>query len=161
MMSLISILSIFIIIENSVYFNVKIISIDDCITEIYKTTDEGNKSIFTLQDTTNCHPNRIDYFSEISEKFDNYEFGEKVYFSISDKGGIDGYFDVNVTINEYTIIPNHRKFWKCIDCNTTNKDYINKNNMFLFYEGRGELNTNYEFFFLINSIFELNYNISY
>ena len=22
-----------------------------------------------MQDTTNCHPNRIDYFSEISEKF--------------------------------------------------------------------------------------------
>ena len=77
---------------------------------------------------------------------------------VKDNISPSGFVSVDVKINEYNIYANNNKFWKCLNCQTNDKNYFFKNNSFYFYkyEKYATNNTLYNFTFQINSFSELN-----
>ena len=140
------------------YISFELLKVDDCLTKIY----------------LNNNSNEILYLSEIECSYKlipknpilfQYEFifGDEFYFEISDWGGHHCYITVNTRINEYLILPELQKFWKCLNCRTDDGNYIydsNKNVFYFYTPNKYKDSSYYYIYFKINSEEEL-INLNY
>ena len=70
---------------------------------------------------------------------------------------------INTRINEYLILPELQKFWKCLNCRTDDGNYIydSNKNAFYFYKPNNDKTSSYFYiYFKINSEEEL-INLNY
>ena len=135
------------------YLTMNIISVDDCVSKIYKK----NISLFDGNISVDCNIGTQSYKNPIINKI-LYEYEDVIILNITDKGIGEGNIKGDVILNEYIIRNKHRKFWKCINCKGANNDYIYNNvseNFDFFITNPGE--NFYIFNFQINSSFDLNY----
>ena len=93
--------------------------IDDCINKIYKNANGINITVF--QNLEECKARTYYMYPSPLISYMPYEYGEKIYFDLVNKGGWDlcedfGYLIITVYVNEFTIRTNHTKFWKCTNC---------------------------------------------
>ncbi len=137
-------------VDSTFYLNVTVIQVDDYVKRVY---NENNDTIYE------CNYNRVNY--PIVKLFP-YEIVDKIYFDMFDIGG-EGYVSFIAYLNEYTIRPEHQKFWTCINCAGENKNYRYNSNLkrFHFYYRQDtiyRINVIFRFYFQINSYSELNYD---
>ena len=136
------------------YLTMNINAVDDCLSKVYKQ----NISFFYDNISVDCIINSQSYNNPIINK-SLYEYEDVIIVNVSDKGVGEGYINVDVILNEYIIRNKHRKFWKCINCEGDNSDYIYNNitgNFDFFKKSPGNPDF-YIFNFQINSSFDLNY----
>ena len=140
---------LFLKIDSTFYLNITVIQVDDYVKRVF---NENNDTIYESRGNNNNRP---------IVKLFPYEIGEKLYFDMYDIGG-EGYVSFIAYINEYTIKPEHQKFWTCINCAGKNRNYrYNSNNKrFYFYYTQDpiyRINVIFRFYFQINSYSELNF----
>ena len=151
---------LYIKINSYLYFSIYINEVDDCIYNIstYRNIVQNKYfNFFEKYTENNCSYNYIKYDSPLIRN-KPYEFGEIISMEVKDNISPSGFVSVDVKINEYNIYANNNKFWKCLNCQTNDKNYFFKNNSFYFYkyEKYATNNTLYNFTFQINSFSELN-----
>ena len=161
-------LLLYIKIKSYLYFSFYLNKVEDCIFKIYTK----NKILFYFYqkyDLKACTSEKFSYYPNDGNPIisnEPYKEGETIYMDILDNFYQFGYVEITITINEYEIKTDHRKFWKCLNCinDNHNSDYIirDSDSKFYFYKnmnGFKEHTDNFfNFTFKINSILELNYN---
>ena len=142
------------------YISFELLQIDDCLTKIY-FNNNSNEILYEKPSEIACSwrniPNKTVLFQY------EFIFGDEFYFEISDWGGHHCYITVNTRINEYLILPELQKFWKCLNCRTDDGNYIydSNKNAFYFYKPNNDKTSSYFYiYFKINSEEEL-INLNY
>ena len=134
------------------YISFNIRAIDDCLSKVY--TNENN--ILYQHTCTKSDSQKIPHNPVVFQKA--YTFGDDIIFEIYDKYG-KAFIGIDVKINEYTIKTDLQRFWKCINCEGNNGDYIYNTyeNTFDFYNRNANKknSANYIMKFNINSEEEL------
>ena len=143
------------------YISLKFKIVDDCVREI----SISGRIIFGFTPPTlyDCDFQYQNIYPEYFIKNLKYEFGKEIKFIFQDSNHIDGFMDITVYFNEYTIKVTDQKFWRCIDCQTNDNNYAFYNNRLNFYyQGKGDKKIepkNYTFIFQINSLDDVRNNI--
>ena len=141
------------------YISFEFHMIDDCIREI----NISNDIIFgyTPENLSMCDFAYQNIYPKFFIKNYKYELGINVIFIFQDSCHFEGFMNITVYFNEYIIKVTDKdvnKFWKCIDCDTEDKNYYYNDNRLNFYMGRhnGEqLEKNYTFIFSVDSLSDL------
>ena len=146
-------------IESKMYLTMNLIEVDDCLVKVYKEEDSPFFEFKNEINKTTCKIGTYDYPNPLINKT-IYNFGDIIYFNISDAGQNYGFLKIDVIINEYIIRNKHQKFWTCNNCkyDDNNYKYNKESDRFEFYEGKSkEYEIFFNFFFQINDLNDLNY----
>ena len=157
--------NVFIEIYSSELFHITIelISVDDCLREIYLDDSSTNTTYFKNDNgySYSCVYKLSDYTVPLF-KDKPYELGQTIVMIGYDSGGNHGGISVTVYMNEYIIKTEHQKFWTCIDCETedSNYVYVDEEKSFNFFDGKAGTHDHsdksaYTFHFKVNSVSEL------
>ena len=142
----------------SMYLSIKLVEIDDCITNINikKYNNINNISLFENKQIKYCHPANFTYYPATIPyiiKNQIYEFGDIIYIDAYDKIP-QGFINIIIQLDEYIIKTCQNNVFKCSNCKKINDNQYNcSKNIFNFYPNKRGI---YYFFFQINSINELN-----
>ena len=135
------------------YISFYIRKIDDCLSKVYINDNNILYEDICTKDNSPKMPHKNPVVFQKT-----YTFREDIIFEIYDKHG-EAFIGIDVKINEYTIKTELRKFWKCINCEGNNGDYIYNTyeNTFDFYNRNANKknSANYIMKFNINSEEEL------
>jgi hypothetical protein len=131
------ILLLLIKVQSSFNLSMKINEVDDCVTKIYT-----NKSIYydfskNFKFPSDCNFDIIkkyNIYDKLIIKNVTYAFGELIYLEAYDGGG-PGYLDITVFVNEIIVNIKDQKFWKCLNCDSNDQNYIYSYNGLYFHTG--------------------------
>ena len=147
-------------ITSYLYLSIYVIEADDCIYNIYTFKNNELNKYFNF---TEKYFEGIECNWSFRGVYDNplvrnkpYEFGEIIFMEAKDTDPVNGYVIISVTINEYIIKTSDKKFWKCLNCRTYDKNYDFNHDRFNFYSDNNKSIGVYNFTFQINSSSELN-----
>ena len=145
-------------IKSDYYVYLTVEKAGDCLKEV---NYEGTNTLYTFNggECDDDHKYNNPLFSKI-----NYELGKKINFILHNSLK-NAYLKITVYVNEYTIEINHKKFWVCENCKTSDGNciYDIKKKRLKFCKVTGinflkcSKSYNYNFYFQINNPSELEY----
>jgi hypothetical protein len=130
--------------------------VDDCIKKI-ELDDDTN--LYTRDNITCSYADgfNLDYDIPIFPPIP-YELGQKIKILIGDKGQ-NCSLKMEIKVNDNIIKDNDIQFWTCENCNNFGFNY--DNNMLNCYPpGTNDIQNDYNFFFEISSLAQLDFNTS-
>ena len=133
----------------------EIVYVDDCVLYV----DYQGRNLYNFYERNpgiDCDKN-VQISNNPIVRLLSYELGEKIDIYMNDKYGEDASLSMTVYLNEYIIKTEHQIFWKCIDCEGDNGNYIYNGNTNRFDCVKGS-NTNprvFHFEFQIDDLSKL------
>ena len=139
--------------NSNLSITMKIEDVDDCITEVYI----GNIIKYSKPSHINCWWNAQQ--NDIIINSLPYQINQEIKIVVKDLKGEWNEAGIKITVylNEFIIKTERKKFWKCLDCLTNDKNYVydySKNRLDCF-EGFINEDHTFNFIFKIDSFDEL------
>ena len=113
------------------YISIKFEMIDDCIREIYISSEKIYT--FTPEDISKCDFAFQNIYPDYFTKNYRYDYDIEIKFEFQDSVHFDGFMNITMHFNEYIIKTTDQKFWNCTNCGNNGNgggtwDYVFYNN---------------------------------